>query len=84
MGSCDVSQQTEQGERLFLGEIEGADAKGETAEGCFREACLLEDFDHALALWECLDGGGEVAIGALVLRDETSVDWQERVAIDPE
>ena len=70
---------------MLLGSnIEGAYAECEALVAGLPETAPLENSLHFFSLREGLDGGDEVAVGLLVFRDESSVEGQHGVGVDPE
>ena len=69
---------------LLGGNVEGANAEGEALETGLPKAAPQQDGLHFFALREGLDGGDEVAVGLFVFRNESSVEGQHGVGVDPE
>ncbi len=69
---------------LLGGNVEGANAEGEALETGLPKAAPQQDGLHFFALREGLDGGDEVAVGLLVFRDESPIEGQHGVGVDPE
>ena len=69
---------------MQLVEVQSAYSEGQSPEGDLGEAGLLQDVHHLFSLWESLDGGREIAVCALVFRDDAAIDWQEGVGIELE
>lgn len=69
---------------VIFGEIQSAYSEGQSPEGDLGEASLLQDAHHLLSLWKSFDGGCEIAVCALVFRDNAAVNRQKGVRIELE
>ena len=69
---------------LLCGDIERADAEGETLEVGLAETASSENLLHSFALRKGFYGADEIVVGTLVFRNEPSVEGQQRMGVEPE